>query len=124
MLAKDVEALAPHVQAFVQRAMTFAVCPQCDGTRLAAAARSSMIGGSNIAQASAMQITDLLSWVRELTEPSVAPLRTALEDSLEAFVEIGLGYLSLDRPAGTLSGGEAQRVKMIRHLGSSLTDVT
>jgi excinuclease UvrABC ATPase subunit len=124
MLAKDVEALAPHVQAFVQRAMTFAICPECEGTRLAAAARSSMIAGSNIAQASAMQITDLLGWVRELTQPSVAPLRTALEDSLEAFVEIGLGYLSLDRPSGTLSGGEAQRVKMIRHLGSSLTDVT
>jgi excinuclease ABC A subunit len=123
-LAKDIDALQPHIRAFVERAVTFAVCPDCDGTRLAEAARSSKIGKVNIADASAMQISDLAGWVRGLDKPSVAPLLNALGDILDAFVEIGLGYLSLDRPSGTLSGGEAQRVKMIRHLGSSLTDVT
>ncbi len=123
-LAKDVEALQPHVRAFVERAVTFSLCPECDGTRIGPEARSSRIGGVNIADACAMQISDLARWVRELTEPSVAPLLDALRESLDSFAEIGLGYLSLDRPSGTLSGGEAQRVKMIRHLGSSLTDVT
>jgi excinuclease ABC A subunit len=124
MLSKDVDALQPHVRAFVERAVTFTTCPECDGTRLSAEARSSKIKGINIADACAMQISDLAAWVRELDEPSVAPLLEALGATLESFVDIGLGYLSLERPSGTLSGGEAQRVKMIRHLGSSLTDVT
>lgn len=124
MLSKDVDSLQPHVRAFVERAVTFTTCPECDGTRLAPEARSSKIRGKNIADVCAMQISDLAGWVREITEPSVAPLVAALADSLDSFVEIGLGYLSLDRPSGTLSGGEAQRTKMIRHLGSSLTDVT
>jgi excinuclease UvrABC ATPase subunit len=124
MLSKDVDGLQPHVRAFVERAVTFTVCPECDGTRLSKAARSSKIKGINIADACAMQISDLAGWVRGLAEPSVAPLLTALGDVLDSFVEIGLGYLSLDRPSGTLSGGESQRTKMIRHLGSSLTDVT
>ena len=124
MLSKDVDALQPHVRAFVERAVTFTTCPECGGTRLAAEARSSKIKDINIADACAMQISDLAEWVRGLDEPSVAPLLTALGKSLDSFVEIGLGYLSLDRPSGTLSGGESQRTKMIRHLGSSLTDVT
>ncbi|MFJ8199167.1 ATP-binding cassette domain-containing protein [Streptomyces sp. NPDC096152] len=124
MLSKDIDALQPHVRAFVERAMTFTACPECDGTRLSAGARSSKIKGSSIADACAMQISDLAEWVRGLDEPSVAPLLAKLRHALDSFVEIGLGYLSLDRPSGTLSGGEAQRVKMIRHLGSSLTDVT
>ncbi|MFD8675919.1 ATP-binding cassette domain-containing protein [Streptomyces seoulensis] len=123
-LAKDVDTLQPHVRAFVERAVTFTVCPECEGTRLNEGARTSKIDGVSIADACAMQITDLAEWVRGLDDPSVAPLLTALGHSLDSFVEIGLGYLSLDRPSGTLSGGEAQRVKMIRHLGSSLTDVT
>jgi excinuclease UvrABC ATPase subunit len=123
-LAKDVEAMQPHIRAFVERAVTFTACPDCGGTRLSEAARSSRIGGINIADACAMQISDLADWVRGLDEPSVAPLLGKLGQTLDSFVEIGLGYLSLDRPAGTLSGGEAQRTKMIRHLGSSLTDVT
>ncbi|MBY3554735.1 excinuclease ABC subunit UvrA, partial [Modestobacter lapidis] len=124
MLAKDVEALQPHIRRFVERAVTFTTCPECDGTRLSAEARSSKIRGRNIADACAMQISDLAAWVRDLREPSVAPLLTGLQHLLDSFAAIGLGYLSLDRPAGTLSGGEAQRTKMIRHLGSSLTDVT
>ena len=124
MLAKDKEAMQPHIRAFVERAVTFAACPECGGTRLSEAARSSRIDGINIADACAMQISDLAEWVRSLDEPSVAPLLAALQQTLVSFVEIGLGYLSLDRPSGTLSGGEAQRTKMIRHLGSSLTDVT
>jgi excinuclease UvrABC ATPase subunit len=124
MLSKDVEAMQPHIRAFVERAVVFATCPECDGTRLSEAARSSKIDGISIADVSAMQITDLAEWVRGLDEPSVAPLLKALGDTLDSFVEIGLGYLSLNRPSGTLSGGEAQRTKMIRHLGSSLTDVT
>ncbi|MFC8516125.1 ATP-binding cassette domain-containing protein [Streptomyces sp. NPDC057257] len=124
MLSKDKEAMQPHVRAFVERAVTFAVCPECEGTRLAEHARSSKIGKISIADACRMEIRDLADWVRGLKEPSVAPLLSALRQTLDSFVEIGLGYLSLDRPAGTLSGGEAQRVKMIRHLGSSLTDVT
>ncbi|RYG45015.1 excinuclease ABC subunit UvrA [bacterium] len=124
MLSKDVDSLQPHIRAFVDRAATFTLCPDCGGTRLSEAARSSKIGGINIADACAMQISDLAGWVRGLDEPSVAPLLTSLGDILDSFVEIGLGYLSLNRPSGTLSGGEAQRVKMIRHLGSSLTDVT
>ncbi|MEW9550695.1 ATP-binding cassette domain-containing protein [Nonomuraea sp. NPDC050783] len=123
-LAKDREAMQPHIRAFVDRAVTFTTCPDCDGTRLSEAARSSRIAGLNIADVCAMQITDLAEWVSGLDEPSVAPLLAALRHTLDSFVEIGLGYLSLDRPAGTLSGGEAQRTKMIRHLGSSLTDVT
>ncbi len=123
-LAKDVDALQPHVRAFVDRAVTFTVCPECDGTRMSEAARTSKIKGINIADACAMEITDLAAWVGGLEEPSVAPLLEALQQTLASFGEIGLGYLSLDRPSGTLSGGEAQRVKMIRHLGSSLTDVT
>jgi excinuclease UvrABC ATPase subunit len=123
-LSKDVEAMQPHIRAFVERAVTFTACPECGGTRLSAAARSSKIDGINIADACAMQISDLAAWVRGLDEPSVAPLLAALGETLDSFVEIGLGYLSLDRPAGTLSGGEAQRTRMIRHLGSSLTDVT
>ena len=124
MLSKDVDALQPHIRAFVERAVTFTTCPDCGGTRLSEAARSSKIKGINIADACAMQISDLAEWVRGLDEPSVAPLLAALRQTLDSFVEIGLGYLSLDRPSGTLSGGEAQRTKMIRHLGSSLTDVT
>ncbi|WP_255952890.1 ATP-binding cassette domain-containing protein [Streptomyces odontomachi] len=134
MLAKDREAMQPHIRDFVDRAVTFTTCPECDGTRLSEGARSSRIRDLNIADACAMQISDLAAWVGGLREPSsrssssgylmVAPLLTALQQTLDSFVEIGLGYLSLDRPAGTLSGGEAQRVKMIRHLGSSLTDVT
>ncbi|MFT7837936.1 excinuclease ABC subunit UvrA [Saccharothrix sp. BKS2] len=123
-LAKDREAMQPHVRAFVDRAVTFSTCPECDGTRLSEEARSSRIGGIGIADACRMQISDLADWVRGLAEPSVAPLLTTLGRTLDSFVEIGLGYLSLERPAGTLSGGEAQRVKMIRHLGSSLTDTT
>jgi excinuclease ABC A subunit len=124
MLSKDKEALQPHVRAFVERAVTFTTCPECGGTRLNEAARSSKIKGISIADACAMEIRDLAGWVRGIDEPSVAPLLTALLQTLEEFVEIGLGYLSLDRPSGTLSGGEAQRAKMIRHLGSPLTDVT
>jgi excinuclease UvrABC ATPase subunit len=123
-LSKDVDALQPHIRAFVERAVTFTTCPECGGTRLSEAARSSKIKGINIADACAMQISDLAQWVRGLDEPSVAPLLGTLQHALYSFVEIGLGYLSLDRPSGTLSGGEAQRTKMIRHLGSSLTDVT
>nr|WP_033330121.1 excinuclease ABC subunit UvrA [Actinomadura madurae] len=124
MLSKDVDALQPHIRAFVERAVTFTTCPDCDGTRLGPEARSSKIRGRNIADVCAMQISDLAGWIRELDEPSVAPLVAGLQHLLDSFAEIGLGYLSLDRPAGTLSGGEAQRTKMIRHLGSSLTDVT
>jgi excinuclease UvrABC ATPase subunit len=124
MLSKDVDSLQPHVRRFVERVVTFTTCPECDGTRLSKEARSSKIAGKNIADLCAMQISDLAEWVRELDEPSVAPLLTGLRHLLDSFAEIGLGYLSLDRPAGTLSGGEAQRTKMIRHLGSSLTDVT
>jgi excinuclease UvrABC ATPase subunit len=123
-LSKDVDALQPHIRAFVERAVTFSTCPDCGGTRLNEAARSSKIDGISIADACAMQISDLARWVGSLDEPSVAPLLASLGDSLEAFVEMGLGYLSLDRPAGTLSGGEAQRTRMIRNLGSALTDVT
>jgi excinuclease UvrABC ATPase subunit len=123
-LSKDVDALQPHVRAFVERAVTFTACPDCGGTRLNEAARSSKIKGINIADACAMQISDLAGWVRGLDEPSVAPLLASLGETLDSFVEIGLGYLSLERSSGTLSGGEAQRTKMIRHLGSSLTDVT
>src|ERR1700678_2513831 len=123
-LSKDAAALQPHIRAFVDRAVTFTACPECGGTRLSAAARSSRIGKVNIADACAMQISDLAEWVRGVDEPSVAPLLAALQQTLDSFAKIGLGYLSLDRPSGTLSGGEAQRVKMIRHLGSSLTDVT
>jgi len=124
MLSKDKEAMQPHIRAFVDRAVTFTACPECGGTRLNEAARSSKIKGISIADACAMQISDLAGWVRALGEPSVAPLLASLGHTLDSFVEIGLGYLSLDRPSGTLSGGEAQRTKMIRHLGSSLTDVT
>jgi excinuclease UvrABC ATPase subunit len=124
MLSKDVESMQPHIRAFVERAVTFAACPDCGGTRLSEAARSSKIKGISIADACAMQITDLATWVRGLDEPSVAPLLASLQHTLDSFAEIGLGYLSLDRPAGTLSGGEAQRTKMIRHVGSALTDVT
>ena len=124
MLSKDVDAMQPHIRAFVERAVVFTTCPDCGGTRLSEAARSSKIDGVNIADVSAMQINDLSEWVRGLDEPSVAPLLEALQETLDSFVEIGLGYLSLNRPSGTLSGGEAQRTKMIRHLGSSLTDVT
>ncbi|MFG1900103.1 ATP-binding cassette domain-containing protein [Micromonospora carbonacea] len=123
-LAKDREAMQPHVRAFVDRAVTFTACPECGGTRLSEAARAARIGGVSIADACAMQISDLAGWVRGLDEPSVAPLLDKLHQTLASFVEIGLGYLSLDRPSGTLSGGEAQRVKMLRHLGSPLTDVT
>ncbi|MEU4881531.1 excinuclease ABC subunit UvrA [Streptomyces althioticus] len=124
MLSKDRESMQPHIRAFVDRAVTFTTCPECDGTRLTEGARSSKIQGISIADACAMEIRDLAEWARGVDEPSVAPLLTALQHTLDSFVEIGLGYLSLDRPSGTLSGGEAQRVKMIRHLGSSLTDVT
>ncbi|CAB4709695.1 MAG: ATP-binding cassette domain-containing protein [Actinobacteria bacterium] len=123
-LSKDVEALQPHIRAFVERAVTFTTCPDCDGTRLSAEARGSRLRGLNIAEVCALQISDLATWIADLDEPSVAPLLTTLRDTLDSFVEIGLGYLSLDRSSGTLSGGEAQRTKMIRHLGSSLTDVT
>ena len=124
MLSKDTASLQPHLRTFVERAVTFTTCPACDGTRLAEAARSSRIAGVSIADACAMQITDLATWVQGLDEPSVAPLLATLRDTLDSFVDIGLGYLSLDRPSGSLSGGEAQRTKLIRHLGSSLTDVT
>jgi excinuclease UvrABC ATPase subunit len=124
MLAKDADAMQPHVRAFVDRAVTFTTCPECGGTRLSETARSSRIGTVNIADACAMQISDLAEWVRGVDEPSVAPLVAALRQTLDSFVEIGLGYLSLDRPSGTLSGGEAQRVKNLGHLSSSLTDVT
>ncbi len=124
MLSKDPEAMQPHVRRFVERAVTFQSCPDCGGTRLTKEALSSKVNGKNIADLCAMQISDLADWVRDLDEPSVAPLLAGLQHLLDSFAEIGLGYLSLDRPAGTLSGGEAQRTKMIRHLGSSLTDVT
>ncbi len=124
MLSKDVDTLQPHVRAFVERAVTFTTCPECAGTRLGEAARSSRIGKLNIAEACALQISELADWVRGLKAPTVAPLLAALTHTLDSFVEIGLGYLSLQRPSGTLSGGEAQRVKMIRHLGSALTDVS
>jgi excinuclease UvrABC ATPase subunit len=123
-LSKDVDGLQPHIRAFVERAVTFTTCPECDGTRLSKEARSSKIKGKSIADVCSMQISDLAGWVRDLDEPSVAPLLTGLQHLFDSFAEIGLGYLSLDRPSGTLSGGEAQRTKMIRHLGSSLTDVT
>ena len=123
-LSKDVDAMQPHIRAFVERAVTFTSCPECGGTRLSRGARASKIAGINIADACAMQINELAEWVRGLDEPTVGPLLTTLRESLESFVEIGLGYLSLDRPSGTLSGGEAQRTKMVRHLGSSLTDMT
>ena len=124
MLSKDVEALQPHIRAFVERATTRSACPDCGGTRLSESARSSSVNGINIAEACAMQVSDLTAWVRGLDEPSVAPLAKALRDALDSFVEIGLGYLSLDRPTGTLSGGESQRTKMVRHLSSPLTDMT
>jgi excinuclease UvrABC ATPase subunit len=124
MLTKDVESMQPHVRRFVERAVTFRTCPDCDGTRLSKEARSSKINGKNIADVCAMQISDLAGWLRSVKEPGVAPLLAGLQHLVDSFEEIGLGYLSLDRPAGTLSGGEAQRTKMIRHLGSSLTDVT
>src|SRR5690554_4088086 len=123
-LSKDREAMQPHIRDFVDRAVTYITCPECDGTRLNEAARSSKIAGKSIADVCAMQITDLAEWIRSLDEPSVAPLLAKLQHTLDSFVEIGLGYLTLDRPSGTLSGGEAQRTKMIRHLGSPLTDVT
>src|SRR5690554_7850430 len=123
-LSKDVDAMQPHIRAFVERAVTFTKCPECAGSRLNEGARSSKINGINIADACAMQISDLAEWVQGLNDPSVAPLLDTLRETLDSFVEIGLGYLSLDRSSGTLSGGEAQRTKMIRHLGSSLTDVT
>ena len=124
MLSKDVEAMQPHIRAFVEKAVVFTTCPDCDGTRLSEPARSSKIDGVSIADVSAMEIRDLAGWVAGLQDPSVAPLLHALRETLDSFVEIGLGYLSLNRSSGTLSGGEAQRTKMIRHLGSSLTDVT
>ncbi len=124
MLSKDLDALQPHVRAFVERVATFATCPECDGTRLTEGARSSKIAGISIADACRMQVTDLAAWVRALDRPEAGPLLTTLGANLDAFVTLGLGYLSLERPSGTLSGGEAQRIKMLRHLGSSLTDVT
>lgn len=124
MFSKDVDALQPHVRAFVERAATFATCPECGGTRLSESARSAKIRGVNIADLCAWQITDLAAWIRDLDDPAMAPVVRVLGDNLASFVELGLGYLSLDRPSGTLSGGEAQRIKMLRHLGSSLTDVT
>jgi len=124
MFSKDVDSLQPHVRAFVERAATFAACPDCGGTRLSESARSGKIRGVSIADLCALQITDLAAWIRDLDDPAMAPVVTALGDNLASFVELGLGYLSLDRPSGTLSGGEAQRIKMLRHLGSSLTDVT
>ena len=123
-LTKDVDAMQPHIRAFVERAVTFATCPECDGTRLNEGARSSKIAGISIADACAMQISDLAEWIRTLDEPSVAPLLAKLRQLMDSFVQVGLGYLSLDRPSGTLSGGEAQRTKLVSHLGSSLTDVT
>src|SRR5690242_10878888 len=123
-LAKDVEAMQPHIRAFVERAVTFTTCPDCDGTRLSDTARSSKIKSRSIADVYEMQISDLAEWIGDVNDKSVAPLVASLQHTLDSFVGIGLGYLSLDRPAGTLSGGEAQRVKMIRHLGSALTDVT
>ena len=123
-LSKDVDAMQPHIREFVERAVAFTACPDCEGTRLNEAARSSKIAGKSIADLCAMQISDLTEWIRELDEPSAKPLLGAVQETLDSFVEIGLGYLSLDRPSGTLSGGEAQRTKMIRHLGSPLTDVT
>jgi excinuclease UvrABC ATPase subunit len=123
-LSRDIDSLQPHIQAFVERAVTFSVCPACQGTRLNEAARSSKIGKFNIADVCAMQISDLAEWLKGIKDPSVAPLLKTLRETLDSFVEIGLGYLGLDRPSGTLSGGEAQRTKMVRHLGSSLTDVT
>ena len=123
-LSKDVEAMQPHVRAFVERAVTFTSCPECGGTRLNEMARSSLVQGISIADACAMQVSDLAEWVARLDAPTVAPLLATLRQTLDSFVEIGLGYLSLDRPSGTLSGGEAQRTKMVRHLGSALTDVT
>ena len=123
-LSKDIDSLQPHIRAFVERAVTFTSCPDCGGTRLNEGARSSKISGMSIADACALQISDLAAWIRTLDEPSVAPLLNALSEHLDAFVNIGLGYLSLDRPSGTLSGGESQRTRMIRHLGSALTDVT
>ncbi|MBN7792625.1 ATP-binding cassette domain-containing protein [Microbacterium esteraromaticum] len=124
MLSKDIDALQPHIRAFVERAATFATCPECDGTRLTEGARSSKIDGVSIADACRMQVTDLASWVRGLELPGAGPLLDALRANLDSFVTLGLGYLSLERPSGTLSGGEAQRIKLLRHLGSSLTDVT
>ena len=124
LLSKDVDAMQPHIREFVERAVAFTACPDCEGTRLNEAARSSKVAGKSIADLCAMQISDLTEWVRELDEPSAKPLLDAVQETLDSFVEIGLGYLSLDRPSGTLSGGEAQRTKMIRHLGSPLTDVT
>ena len=124
MLSKDVDSLQPHIRAFVERIATFAPCPECDGTRLNEGARASRINGKNIADVCAMQITDLAEWIRELDAPGAGPLLTSLTSHLDAFVSLGLGYLSLDRPSGTLSGGEAQRIKMLRHLGSALTDFT
>src|SRR5204862_1463606 len=124
MLSKDVDTMQPHIRAFVERAVTFTPCPACGGTRLNEAARSSKIGRVSIADACALQISDLAGWLRGLDEPSVAPMLAALGESLDSFVEMGLGYLSLDRPSGTLSGGEAQRTRMVRNLGSALTDVT
>ena len=124
MLSKDLDALQPHIRAFVERVATFATCPECDGTRLTEGARSSKIDGVSIADACRMQVTDLAEWVKGLDRPEAGPLLDALRANLEAFVTLGLGYLSLERPSGTLSGGEAQRIKMLRHLGSSLTDVT
>ncbi len=124
MLSKDRDAMQPHIRRFVDRAVVFGTCPECDGTRLAEPARNSKVRGISIADACAMQISDLAEWVRDLDEPSVAPLLTTLQEVLDSFVNIGLGYLSLARPSGTLSGGEAQRIKMIRHLGSALTDIT
>ncbi|MCH8564249.1 excinuclease ABC subunit UvrA [Nesterenkonia sp. LB17] len=124
MLAKDRDAMQPHIRAFVDRAVTFVTCPECDGTRLSALTRSVTVRGRNIAEVCAMQLSDLAEWLRALEAPAVAPLRASLLETVEHFIDIGLGYLSLDRPAGTLSGGEAQRVKMIRHLGSALTDIT
>lgn len=124
MLSKDKDAMQSHIRAFVERAVTYITCPECEGTRLSEGARKSKIQGKSIADACAMQISDLAEWVKTIDDPSVAPLTSALVETLDSFVEIGLGYLSLDRPSGTLSGGEAQRTKMIRHLGSSLTDVT
>jgi excinuclease ABC A subunit len=124
MLSKDVDSLQPHIRAFVERAVTFTVCPDCDGTRLTAAARASKVHGKSIADVCALQISDVASWLQEIQDASVAPLVAELRHLFDSFTEMGLGYLSLDRPSGTLSGGEAQRTKMIRHLGSSLTDVT
>jgi excinuclease UvrABC ATPase subunit len=124
MLSKDVDSLRPHIRDFVEKAVTFTTCPDCDGTRLNEGARSSKIGGKNIADLCSMQISDLAEWIRELDKPSAKPLLAAIQETLDSFVDIGLGYLTLDRPTGTLSGGESQRTKMIRHLGSALTDVT